>query len=107
MSGKRTPFSPEFTASLLTRYTFGSYFTEVELLAAGETVYNERNTASIRQAPHAEINARVGYEDRYLRLYLYGDNVNDARYFTQKIAYAGIGTPAAPPTFGAALSIKL
>src|SRR5204863_1174659 len=107
LSGKRTPFSPEITAALLTRYSLRGLFAEAELLASGETFYDEANTQSIRQAPHAEFNARVGYENRHLRMYFYGENLNDARYFTQKIAYAGIGTPAPPRTVGFAVQFKL
>jgi iron complex outermembrane receptor protein len=107
LSGKRTPFSPDFTAALLARYTLAGFFTEFELLAAGETFYDEANTQSIRQAPHAEFNARVGYEDRHFRVYVYGENLNDAHYFAQKIAYAGIGTPAPPRTIGFAVQVKL
>jgi iron complex outermembrane recepter protein len=107
LSEKGTPFSPEFTAALRGRYTLRGFFTEAELLAAGEAFYDEQNTASIRQAPHAQINSRIGYQHLHLLFYLYAENLNDARYFTQKIAYAGIGTPAPPRTFGVALSIKL
>jgi iron complex outermembrane receptor protein len=106
-SGNRTPFSPDFTAALQTRYTVRDIFAELDLLASGETFYDEANTASIRQAPHAQLNARVGYQDRHLLFYLYAENLNDARYFTQKIAYAGVGAPAPPRTFGVVLSIKL
>lgn len=107
LSGKRTPFSPEFTAALLTRYSVTGFFVEGELLASGQTFYDEANTQSIRQAPHAQFNARIGYENRRVRMYLYTENLNDARYFTQKIAYAGIGTPAPPRTIGFAVTIKL
>lgn len=107
LSGRRTPFSPEFTAALLMRYSVTGFFVEGELLASGQTFYDEANTQSIRQAPHAQFNARIGYENRRVRMYLYTENLNDARYFTQKIAYAGIGTPASPRTIGFAVTIKL
>jgi iron complex outermembrane recepter protein len=107
LSGKRTPFSPEWTAALLVRYSQRGFFAEGELLASGQTFYDEVNTQSIRQAPHAQFNARLGYENPQVRMYLYGENLNDARYFTQKIAYAGIGTPAPPRTIGFALQFKL
>lgn len=106
-SGNRTPFSPDFTAALQTRYTVRNIFAEVELLASGETFYDEANTASIRQAPHAQLNVRIGYQKRDLLFYLYAENLNNARYFTQKIAYAEVGTPAPPRTFGIAWSMKL
>jgi iron complex outermembrane recepter protein len=107
LSGKRTPFSPEFTAALLTRYSVRGLFVECELLVSGQTFYDEANTQSVRQAPHAQFNGRLGYENRNVRMYLYGENLNDALYFTQKIAYAGIGTPAQPRTIGFAVTFKL
>jgi len=106
-SGNRTPFSPEWTAALLMRYNVRGFFAEAELLSSGQTFYDEANTPAIRQAPYAQVNARLGYENRRMRMYFYADNLNDARYFTQKIAYAGIGTPAPPRTIGFALTIKL
>jgi iron complex outermembrane recepter protein len=107
-AGNRTPFTPEFTAALTTRYTTGlGLFGEAALIAAGETFYDEANTAFLRQAPHAQVNAQVGYAAKHFSVALFGENLSDARYFTQKIGYAQIGTPAAPRTFGAMLSLKL
>lgn len=106
LGGKGTPFSPDFTAALLMRYSVTGFFVEGELLASGQTFYDEANTQYVRQAPHAQFNARIGYENRRLRMYLYTENLNDARYFTQKIASAGIGTPAPPRTIGYAVEFK-
>ncbi len=105
--GKRTPFSPELTATLETRYSFRGAFAQVELIASGETFYDEANTEAMREGPHAQFNARVGYERGRFAVSAFCDNAGDARYFTQKIAYAGVGTPAAPRTFGAMLTLKL
>ena len=106
-AGNQTPFTPEFTAALSTRYkTALGIFGEVGVVAAGETFYDEANTAFLRQAPYAEINAQVGYEAKHFSVAVFGENLNDARYFTQKIGYAQIGTPAAPRTLGAKVSVK-
>ena len=105
--GKRTPFSPELTATLETRYSFRGMFVQVEVIASGETFYDEANTAAMREGPHAQCNARVGYESGRFAIAIYCDNAGDARYFTQKITYAGVGTPAAPRTFGAMFTFKL
>jgi iron complex outermembrane recepter protein len=105
--GKRTPFSPEFTATLETRYSFRGMFAQVEVIASGETFYDEANTAAMREGPHAQINARVGYEKDRFTISAFCENANDARYFTQKITYAGVGTPAPPRTLGAMLTFKL
>ena len=105
--GKRTPFSPDFTVTLEARYSFRGFFAQVEALASGETFFDEANTASMREAPHAQGNARVGYESDRFGLSLYCNNATDARYFTQKITYAGVGTPAEPRTFGAMFTLKL
>lgn len=105
--GKRTPFSPEFTATLETRYSYRGMFVQVEVLASGETFYDEANTPAMREGPHAQFNARVGYESGRFVVSAFCENAGDARYFTQKITYAGVGTPAAPRTFGAIFTLKL
>jgi iron complex outermembrane receptor protein len=105
-AGNSVPFAPEFTVAINMRYhdPHGP-FAELELLATGETFYDEANTAFLSQAPHAELNIKLGYERKGIRFYGYCENANDAQYFTQKIGYAGIGTPAPPRTFGAVLAI--
>lgn len=105
--GKRTPFSPEFTATLEARYSFRGMFAQVNVTAYGETFYDEANTPEMREGPHAQIDARVGYERGRFTISAFCENAGDARYFTQKITYAGVGTPAAPRTFGAMFTFKL
>jgi iron complex outermembrane receptor protein len=106
-AGNRTPFAPEFTVGLRTRYrTAFGIFAEAALIAAGETFYDEANAAFLRQAPYAQMNAQIGYEAKRFSVSVYVENLNDARYFTQKIGYAEIGTPAAPRTFGGMVSVK-
>jgi iron complex outermembrane receptor protein len=105
--GKRTPFTPELTATLETRYSFRGMFVQAELLAYGETFYGEANTSAMREGPHAQFNARVGYESGRFVISAFCENAGDARYFTQKITYAGVGTPAAPRAFGAMFTLKL
>lgn len=105
--GNRTPFSPELTATLETRYSFRGMFAQIDVIAYGETFYDEANTAEMREGPHAQIDARVGYESGRFTISAFCENATDARYFTQKITYAGVGTPAAPRTFGAMFTFKL
>jgi iron complex outermembrane receptor protein len=106
--GNRVPFVPEFTAAMDARYWHSSgAFIELGLVASGETFYDEANTAFLRQAPHAQLNAKLGYERKSVRAYVFCDNATDTRYYSQKIGYAGIGTPGAPRTVGAALAVEL
>jgi len=105
--GKRTPFSPELTATLEMRYGFRGMFAQVDVIASGETFYDEANTAAMREGPHAQVDARVGYESGRFTISAFCENAGDARYFTQKITYAGVGTPAPPRTFGAMFTFKL
>jgi iron complex outermembrane recepter protein len=107
-AGNTVPFAPEFTVTINVRYQDRTgAFTEAELVAAGEIFYDEANTAFLRQAPRALINVKVGYQHKAFRAYVYCDNANDSRYFSQKIGYAGIGTPGAPRTVGVALALEL
>jgi iron complex outermembrane recepter protein len=105
--GNRTPFTPDFTASFEMRYSFCGMFAQAEVIASGETFYDEANTATMREAPHAQGNVRVGYENSRFNLSVFCDNVSDARFFTQKITYAAVGTPAAPRTFGVTFRVQL
>lgn len=105
--GKKTPFSPDFTATLEMRYSFRGMFVQVEVLASGETFYDEANTPTMREGPHAQYNARAGYESGRFTISAFCENAGDARYFTQKITYAGAGTPAPPRTFGVVFTLKL
>jgi len=105
--GKRTPFSPEFTATLETRYSFRGMFAQIGVIAAGETFYDEANTVAMREGSHVQFYARVGYESGRFAISAFCENASDTRYFTQKITYAGVGTPAAPRTFGAMFTFKL
>lgn len=107
-TGNTVPFAPEFTVAVGARYRDRTgAFVEVDLIAGGEVFYDEANTAFLRQAPRAQLNAKIGYERKGFRAYIYCDNANDARYFSQKIGYAGIGTPAAPRTMGVVLALEL
>lgn len=104
--GNRTPFTPEFTATASARYIWRGLFAQIEALAAGETFYDEANTRALREGPHAELNLRIGYDRDHFTANLFCDNVTDESYFTQKIASAGVGTPAPPRTFGGSFAIK-
>ena len=107
-AGNRVPFTPEYTAAVSGRYRDPrGPFIELEVVVAGETFYDEANTAFLRQTPHAELNARLGYERKGVRVYGYVQNATDTRYYSQKIGYAGIGTPGAPRTIGAAFAVEL
>ncbi len=105
--GNRTPFSAEFTATFEGRYTFHGLFFQAEALAGGDTFYDEANTPAMREDAHVQFNVRIGYEDRRIAISAFCENATDTRYFTQKITYATVGTPAAPRTFGAMFSLKL
>lgn len=105
--GKRTPFSPDLTATLEVRYSFRGMFVQVEVVASGETFYDEANTPAMREGPHAQSNVRAGYESQRFAISAFCENAGDARYFMQKITYAGVGTPAPPRTFGAVFTLKL
>jgi outer membrane receptor protein involved in Fe transport len=105
--GNRTPFSPDFTATFEARYSFRGVFAQIEVVASGDTFYDEANTPEMREGPHAQANIRIGYENRGFAASVYCDNVSDTRFFTQKITYAGVGTPAPPRVVGAMFSLKL
>jgi len=105
--GNRTPFSPEWTASLEVRYSYRSVFAEAEVVANGETFYDDANTAVMRESPHAQGNLRIGYENSRFGVSVRCDNITDTRFFTQKITYAAVGTPAPPRTFGVEFRLRL
>jgi outer membrane receptor for ferric coprogen and ferric-rhodotorulic acid len=105
--GNRTPFSPNWTASFDVRYSYRSIFAQAEVIASGETFYDEANTAEMREGAHAQGNLRVGYENSRFGVFVHCDNITDTRFFTQKITYAAVGTPAPPRTFGVEFRLRL
>ncbi|HKP02837.1 MAG TPA: TonB-dependent receptor [Chthoniobacterales bacterium] len=105
--GNQTPFAPNWTASFEVRYSYRSIFAQAEVMASGQTFYDEANTAEMREGPHAQGNLRVGYEDNRFGVSVHCDNISDTRFFTQKITYAGVGTPAPPRTFGVEFRLRL
>jgi len=101
-----TPFMPEFTVNASARYTWRGFFVQGEVLAVGETFYDEADTRDLREPPHVEFNARIGYDRKHFAIMFFCDNLTDERYFTQKFSSAGVGTPAAPSTFGGSFAIN-
>jgi iron complex outermembrane receptor protein len=106
LDGKRVPFSPEFTAALAAQYKHPTgLFARVEVRALGATFYDEANSGRLRQDSYALLDARFGYQAAHFSVALYGNNLTDTVYFTNKIKELDAGVPGAPQTVGVVASI--
>lgn len=107
LEGNRTPYSPEFTALLAAQYKHRlGLLGRIEWLIVGDTFYDEANTSHFRQSTYGLLNARLGYEREQFAVYLFGKNLTNTRYFTNKIVDLNAGIPGEPATVGVMASLR-
>jgi iron complex outermembrane receptor protein len=107
LSGNEAPYIPEFTALAALDYAHDCGFrAHVEYVAYGETQYTDTNLARYRQAPYGLLNARIGYEKGNYGVYLFGRNLGDTRYFTQKSSDIDAGIIGEPRILGVMAMLK-
>ncbi|MBF2067819.1 MAG: TonB-dependent receptor [Calothrix sp. C42_A2020_038] len=96
-NGNRLPYSPEYTFNLAAQYrTAIGLLGRVELQGFGSYLLDDYN--NIKQDPFVLVNARVGYERDNYGIYLYANNIFDARYITSGFEFP---PPNVIATFGA------
>lgn len=96
-NGNRLPYSPEYTFNLAAQYrTAIGLFGRLELQGFGSYLLDDAN--NIKQEPFVLVNARVGYEKDNYGIYVYANNIFDARYITSGFEFP---PPNVIATFGA------
>ncbi|MEM7062462.1 MAG: TonB-dependent receptor [Cyanobacteria bacterium P01_B01_bin.77] len=99
--------APDVTYNVAVQYRapFG-LLGRVELLGSGTTFFDEANT--IKQAPFALVNARLGYEFERYGVYLFANNLFDTEYITGGFTTAtgDVATYGVPATYGVQLKAQ-
>ncbi len=105
--GKRAPFTPEFTLNISALYEHkNGFFAWIQFNALGDIYFDEANTPRYRQSDYGLLNARFGYQRDWFSVVLFGRNLTDTNYFTNKIIDLDAGVPGEPQTFGFKTSIS-
>jgi len=101
LDGKRLPFTPIWTSMLAVQYEHESGLNgRLEWLTSGDVYYDDLNTGAFKQSAYGLLNARVGYRWEFLELYVYGQNLTDAQYFSIISPDIQAGVTGAPLSVG-------
>jgi iron complex outermembrane recepter protein len=101
------PFIPNFNAGVAAQYRMsGGAFARVEYTAVGDTFYDAANSPSLEQSAYAQVAARAGFEGRHWAVYLFAQNLTDAKYFGKMIPPLSAGAPGQPRTIGLTASAR-
>jgi len=105
--GNQAPFTPEFTFNISAQYEHkNGFFAWVQYNALGDIYFDEANTTRYRQSDYGLLNARFGYQRDWFSVVLFGRNLTDTDYYTNKIIDLDAGVPGEPQTFGFKTSIN-
>lgn len=101
-NNNRLPYAPDFTYNLAVQYRGSDgIFGRVELLGLGSTFFEPDNV--LEQSSYAIVNARLGYERENFGIYLFANNISNAKYVNQAFTLSPSIAPAiygAPATYG-------
>lgn len=103
-TGNVPVLSPDWTANLSVQYRHGSgLFARMDVEGYGTTYYDDANT--VKRDPFGLVHAKIGYEADRWDVYLYGNNLLDKEYFTDKSF--GVFTVGEPRTVGVTASVRM
>lgn len=101
-SGNKIPYTPDYTASFALQYRHEKgFFARGEVLHYGQLYWSEEN--DYKRDPVTLLNARVGYEFEPFAVYVYGNNLTDAKYLNYYTATSNYGMMARPREIGVQL----
>lgn len=101
-SGNKIPYTPDYTASFALQYRHEKgFFARGEVLHYGQLYWSEAN--DYKRDPVTLLNARVGYEFEPFAVYVYGNNLTDAKYLNYYTATSNYGMMARPREIGVQL----
>ena len=105
--GHRAPYVPNYTASFRADYEDASgWFGGVGITAVGRTYYTESENLFYAQRAYALLGAHFGYGIGRWRVSVYCNNLTNVGYYSSITAGVNSGTPGAPRTYGAQLTVK-
>lgn len=97
----RAPYTPEFNGGLAAQYTPRcGFFARAEWVVVGETYFDDLNAQRGKQSSYGIVNAKVGYERKNFALFVFGKNLEDKFYYTNKRLDLDAGVPGEPRTWG-------
>ena len=105
--GKRAPYTPEYEAHLGATYRAkGGLIAAAELVATGETFFDESENQAFAAGAHRVVNARLGYDAERWRVSFFGENITDEAYYSLIVPGVRHGTPGAPRRWGVEAVLK-
>lgn len=101
-AGNKIPYTPDYTASFALQYRHEKgFFARGEVLHYGQLYWSEEN--DYKRDPVTLLNARVGYEFEPFAVYVYGNNLTDAKYLNYYTSSTNYGMMARPREIGVQL----
>lgn len=101
-AGNKIPYTPDYTASFALQYRHEKgFFARGEILHYGQLYWSEEN--DYKRDPVTLLNARVGYEFEPFAVYVYGNNLTDAKYLNYYTSSTNYGMMARPREIGVQL----
>jgi len=77
--GKHNSFAPEYDFNIGVKYrNVKGFYAGIDFVGYGKTYFDRENKYS--RDPYEVVNAKIGYEMKYLDIYLYGKNLFDKEY---------------------------
>ncbi len=105
-NGNRVPYVPSYDLHLQAHYQHDSgFFARAALTTLGKTYYTEAEDPTFAQASYTVLDARIGYTTDTYRISLSGRNLTDERYYSAITPGTGHGTPGAPRTWQAEVTL--
>lgn len=107
LKGRKVPYVPVFNFNIggIFKHPTG-FYARTDLLWKGTTYFDATNSNDFSEPNYSLLSTALGYEHKYFNIRAYINNLTKTKYFTSKVPSLGIGTPGAPLTFGARVSIK-
>lgn len=104
-SGKKVPFTPEYTASFALQYNHDCGFVaRGEVLHYGSMYWTEDNKDE--RGDITLLNARIGYEFDKFGVYVYGNNLGNEKYLSYYSPASNLGMMARPREVGMQLQYR-
>lgn len=104
--GNRVPFVPSYDLHLRAHYQHASgFYVGATVTSLGKTYYTEAEDPTFAQDTYTLLDARIGYATDKYRIGLSGRNLTDEGYYSAITPGTGHGTPGAPRTWQAELTL--
>ncbi|MBD2858114.1 TonB-dependent receptor [Spongiibacter sp. KMU-158] len=93
-AGNHFPNAPRHTANLGLNWQYGPYFATATVSQASNSFTDRENSNSLRADSRQLLGARLGYQDERYGIELYGQNLTDEYYITDRFSSESLGIDA-------------